>query len=58
MPVLYLLDSIVKNFGGQYMKLFTNRLIAVFMCIFEKVFTIRHFMQFIVDIIFECSFIN
>ena len=41
MPVLYLLDSIVKNFGGQYMKLFSHKLIFVFMAIFDKVSMVK-----------------
>ncbi|XP_076802533.1 uncharacterized protein LOC143446670 isoform X2 [Clavelina lepadiformis] len=36
MPVLYLIDSIVKNFGGQYKKLFSHKLVSTFMCIFQK----------------------
>ncbi|MCI4386598.1 hypothetical protein PGIGA_G00064250 [Pangasianodon gigas] len=37
LPVLYLVDSIVKNVGGQYLEVFTKNLITSFICVFEKV---------------------
>nr|CAB3268011.1 zinc finger protein 55 [Phallusia mammillata] len=36
MPIMYLIDSIVKNFGDVYMKLFSKNLVLNFTSIFEK----------------------
>lgn len=35
-PVLYLIDSIVKNVGGIYIKLFTQNIVSNFCRIFER----------------------
>ncbi|XP_032785057.2 uncharacterized protein LOC116922762 isoform X4 [Daphnia magna] len=37
LPVLYLVDSIVKNFGGAYTSLFTQNIVSSFCSVFEKV---------------------
>ncbi|XP_056140706.1 pre-mRNA cleavage complex 2 protein Pcf11 [Lampris incognitus] len=37
LPVLYLVDSIVKNVGGEYLEVFAKNLVASFICVFEKV---------------------
>ncbi|KAF7697080.1 pre-mRNA cleavage complex 2 protein Pcf11 [Silurus meridionalis] len=37
LPVLYLVDSIVKNVGGQYLEVFAKNLVTSFICVFEKV---------------------
>lgn len=37
LPVLYLLDSIVKNVGGEYIQLFSNCIVNIFCGVFEKV---------------------
>ncbi|XP_059560822.1 pre-mRNA cleavage complex 2 protein Pcf11-like [Myotis daubentonii] len=37
LPVMYLMDSIVKNVGGEYLTAFTKNLVATFICVFEKV---------------------
>ncbi|XP_047463518.1 pre-mRNA cleavage complex 2 protein Pcf11 [Mugil cephalus] len=37
LPVLYLVDSIVKNVGGEYLAVFAKNLITTFICVFEKV---------------------
>ncbi|KAG0706570.1 Pre-mRNA cleavage complex 2 protein Pcf11 [Chionoecetes opilio] len=37
LPVMYLIDSIMKNVGSQYVKLFAFNIIATFCCVFEKV---------------------
>ena len=37
LPVLYLLDSIMKNLGGEYLQLFSKNLVATFCHTFEKV---------------------
>jgi len=39
LPVLYLVDSIVKNVGGEYLAVFAKNLVASFICVFEKVKT-------------------
>lgn len=36
LPALYLVDSILKNFGGQYKKLFGAHLSEIFLCVFLK----------------------
>uniref|UniRef100_H2Z1L4 CID domain-containing protein n=1 Tax=Ciona savignyi TaxID=51511 RepID=H2Z1L4_CIOSA len=36
LPVLYLMDSIVKNFGGHYRKLFSQSLVDIFLNVFDK----------------------
>ncbi|NXA37204.1 PCF11 protein, partial [Eudromia elegans] len=37
LPVMYLMDSIVKNVGREYLAAFTKNLVATFICVFEKV---------------------
>ncbi|KAM9365015.1 LOW QUALITY PROTEIN: pre-mRNA cleavage complex 2 protein Pcf11-like [Pholidichthys leucotaenia] len=37
LPVLYLMDSIVKNVGGEFLEAFAENLVASFMGVFEKV---------------------
>ncbi|XP_030636860.1 pre-mRNA cleavage complex 2 protein Pcf11 isoform X2 [Chanos chanos] len=37
LPVLYLVDSIVKNVGGEYLDVFAKNLVTSFICVFEKV---------------------
>ncbi|XP_066555466.1 pre-mRNA cleavage complex 2 protein Pcf11 isoform X2 [Amia ocellicauda] len=37
LPVLYLVDSIVKNVGREYLGAFTKNLVTTFICVFEKV---------------------
>uniref|UniRef100_A0A673KF92 Pre-mRNA cleavage complex 2 protein Pcf11 n=1 Tax=Sinocyclocheilus rhinocerous TaxID=307959 RepID=A0A673KF92_9TELE len=37
LPVLYLVDSIVKNVGGEYLEVFAKNLVNSFICVFEKV---------------------
>ncbi|GAB0098150.1 hypothetical protein DMENIID0001_138570 [Sergentomyia squamirostris] len=37
LPVLYLIDSIVKNVGGNYVDLFENHIVKMFCGVFEKV---------------------
>ncbi|XP_030216244.1 pre-mRNA cleavage complex 2 protein Pcf11 [Gadus morhua] len=37
LPVLYLVDSIVKNVGGEYLAVFAKNLVTSFICVFEKV---------------------
>ena len=38
LPVLYLVDSIVKNVGAAYTALFTQNIVSTFCSVFEKVF--------------------
>uniref|UniRef100_H3AK79 Pre-mRNA cleavage complex 2 protein Pcf11 n=1 Tax=Latimeria chalumnae TaxID=7897 RepID=H3AK79_LATCH len=37
LPVMYLMDSIVKNVGREYLAAFTKNLVSTFVCVFEKV---------------------
>lgn len=37
LPVLYLIDSIVKNVAGPYLTLFTHNIVNTFCNVFEKV---------------------
>ncbi|XP_054036121.1 pre-mRNA cleavage complex 2 protein Pcf11-like [Dryobates pubescens] len=37
LPVIYLMDSIVKNVGGEYLKAFAPNLVETFLSVFEKV---------------------
>jgi pre-mRNA cleavage complex 2 protein Pcf11 len=37
LPVLYLVDSIVKNYGRAYTQLFTQNIVSSFCSVFEKV---------------------
>ncbi|KAG2457051.1 pre-mRNA cleavage complex 2 protein Pcf11 [Polypterus senegalus] len=37
LPVLYLVDSIVKNIGREYLTTFTKNIVSTFICVFEKV---------------------
>ncbi|KAL1114844.1 hypothetical protein AAG570_007668 [Ranatra chinensis] len=37
LPVLYLIDSIVKNVGKEYISLFTQNIVSTFCSVFEKV---------------------
>ena len=46
LPSLYLLDSIVKNVGGEYLHLVAQVMEKSFTCVFEKVRTILSFTYF------------
>lgn len=37
LPVMYLIDSIMKNVGREYIKLFGHNIISIFCNVFEKV---------------------
>lgn len=37
LPVLYLIDSIMKNVGRDYLSLFSERIVSIFSSVFEKV---------------------
>lgn len=37
LPILYLIDSIVKNVGGVYIKYFSQTIVKIFIGAFEKV---------------------
>ena len=37
LPCLYLMDSILKNVGKQYLQLFTQNIVSTFAGVFEKV---------------------
>lgn len=37
LPVMYLMDSIIKNVGGDYLPAFSKNLPVIFPCVFEKV---------------------
>uniref|UniRef100_A0A8C9R3S9 Pre-mRNA cleavage complex 2 protein Pcf11 n=1 Tax=Scleropages formosus TaxID=113540 RepID=A0A8C9R3S9_SCLFO len=37
LPVLYLVDSIVKNVGGEYLTVFAKNLVTTFLLVFSKV---------------------
>lgn len=39
---MYLMDSIVKNVGREYLTAFTKNLVATFICVFEKVHIYIH----------------
>lgn len=39
LPILYLIDSIVKNVGKQYKTLFNQSIVNIFCSVFEKVIT-------------------
>jgi hypothetical protein len=43
LPVLYLIDSIVKNVGDVYTSLFTQNIVSTFCGVFEKVLHILIF---------------
>jgi uncharacterized membrane protein len=36
MPLLYLLDSILKNLRGEYLSVISKNVVAVFCHVFEK----------------------
>lgn len=38
LPILYLIDSIVKNVGREYIGLFSHSIVNIFCGVFEKVF--------------------
>lgn len=49
---MYLVDSIVKNVGGQYLEVFTKNLIPSFICVFEKVHNcLQSFMMLMVNVL-------
>ena len=50
LPCLYLIDSIVKNVKGDYVKLFQQKIPHLFSHIFEKVYGICY-VKFITKII-------
>lgn len=37
LPILYLIDSIVKNVGDKYKQLFAQNIVNIFCGVFEKV---------------------
>lgn len=45
LPVLYLIDSIVKNVNGPYLKLFTQNIANTFCNVFEKVSLKKYFLH-------------
>lgn len=40
LPILYLIDSIVKNVGGVYIKYFSQSIVKIFIGAFEKVIAV------------------
>lgn len=42
LPVLYLIDSIVKNVGGVYIKYFSQSIVKIFIGVFEKVIILQN----------------
>ncbi|KAK0166875.1 hypothetical protein PV327_004349 [Microctonus hyperodae] len=42
LPVLYLIDSIVKNVNGAYLKLFTENIVNTFCSVFEEMIPTAH----------------
>lgn len=42
LPVMYLMDSIVKNVGREYLSAFAKNLVATFVNVFEKVYMISY----------------
>lgn len=47
LPILYLIDSIVKNVGGIYKDLFSHQIVNIFVSVFEKVNTITISIYFV-----------
>lgn len=41
LPILYLIDSIVKNVGGVYIKYFSQSIVKIFIGVFEKVIIVK-----------------
>lgn len=37
LPILYLIDSIVKNVGNKYKQLFAQNIVSIFCEVFKKV---------------------
>uniref|UniRef100_UPI00358F5D9B pre-mRNA cleavage complex 2 protein Pcf11-like n=1 Tax=Myxine glutinosa TaxID=7769 RepID=UPI00358F5D9B len=46
LPILYLMDSIIKNVGKDYLSLFTQNIVSTFVVTFEKVQYLRFFRFF------------
>lgn len=40
LPILYLIDSIVKNVGEEYKQLFQQEIVGIFVDVFDKVMTV------------------
>ena len=51
---MYLMDSIVKNVGREYLTAFTKNLVATFICVFEKVYIHLETFEFLK----KCSRLN
>lgn len=50
LPVMYLMDSIVKNVGREYLTAFTKNLVATFICVFEKVYMHLETFEFLKNV--------
>lgn len=45
LPILYLIDSIVKNVGGVYIKYFSQSIVKIFIGAFEKVIIVCNMLH-------------
>ena len=50
LPVLYLIDSIVKNVGKEYTPLFTQNIVSTFCSVFEKVSNFLYLYQLLPEV--------
>lgn len=47
LPSLYLMDSMMKNLGGEYLELFSKNIVALFCRSFEKLVCLNFPIEFV-----------
>ena len=49
MPAIYLMDSIMKNLGGEYLQLFSRNIVRIFCHAFESLVGIESGVELLIE---------